>query len=144
MLNWQVSVAAAPQLCMQFTMNDFNLASVQQQKMMCDVYLLFAHCRGIYYGFASEPTFDIAARPLGVSISNELPGLVTAVRQLLGRLIMRRMVEPDKRFFDVQRMYHNRHVHRVRLMLWCTMCVIGDFSTRQLSGELGMLAGVQV
>ncbi|KAI8477037.1 MAG: hypothetical protein J3K34DRAFT_516008 [Monoraphidium minutum] len=69
--------------------------------------------KGVYYSFAGEPELDIAARPLGASrFSSELPGIVGALRGLLLRVIRRRLVEPNRRFFDAQRMYVNRHVKR--------------------------------
>jgi len=45
--------------------------------------------------------------------ASELPGIVGALRSLLARIIRKRMVEPQKKFFDMQRMYTNRHVKRV-------------------------------
>jgi hypothetical protein len=70
-------------------------------------------CRGIYYSFAAPPQLDIAVRPLGVALPHEFLGLGRALTALLQRIINRRLVEPQRRFFDLQRMYTNKHVARV-------------------------------
>eukprot|EP00775_Hariotina_reticulata_P011067 gene11067-11223_t len=68
--------------------------------------------RGIYYSFATPPKLDIAVRPLGVALPPEFLGLGRALTALLQRIINRRLVEPQRRFFDLQRMYTNKHVAR--------------------------------
>ncbi|WIA29249.1 hypothetical protein OEZ86_011757 [Tetradesmus obliquus] len=69
---------------------------------------------GIYYSFASPPHLDIAVRPLGTPLPAEFDGgIAGALQGVLRRIISRRMVEPQRRFFDLHRLYMNKHIARV-------------------------------
>ncbi|GFR48262.1 hypothetical protein Agub_g10127 [Astrephomene gubernaculifera] len=83
--------------------------------------------KGIDYSFAAPPEFDIQASPLGyIQLHGELPGLVANLRGLLQRIINRRLVEPNRRFLDLQRIYRNKHLQRVGGPGGCLrVCVIG-------------------
>ncbi|GIL85369.1 hypothetical protein Vretifemale_13907, partial [Volvox reticuliferus] len=67
--------------------------------------------RGVDYSFAAPPEFDIQASPVGyLNLRGELPGLIHSLRSLLQRVINRRLVEPERRYLDLQRIYKNKHV----------------------------------
>ncbi|GBF93753.1 hypothetical protein Rsub_06085 [Raphidocelis subcapitata] len=69
--------------------------------------------KGIYYSFARQPELEVGVHPLGASrLLSELPVIVTALRALLARVLRRRMVEPQRRFYDFQRHYTLRSVKR--------------------------------
>jgi hypothetical protein len=54
--------------------------------------------------------------PLDLPGGAGLPGVDTALRGVLSKLITRRLVEPQRRYFDLARMYANKHVARVRVL----------------------------
>ena len=65
--------------------------------------------------FEQEPDIDFSARPLGVSsFASYLPGIVPVLRAYLARALRRRLVEPRRRYFDMQRHYLNRRARQVR------------------------------
>lgn len=70
-------------------------------------------CRGVYYSFTSPPHLDVAVRPLGLPLPSVFPGVDTALRGVLSKLVGRRMVEPQRRYLDVHRIYLNKHIARV-------------------------------
>jgi hypothetical protein len=69
--------------------------------------------------------------PLGASrLLSELPVIVTALRALLARVLRRRMVEPQRRFFDLQRHYNLRSIKRVRA---CSQLIVqGGLGARRI------------
>lgn len=71
-------------------------------------------CSGMYYSFTSAPHLDVAVRPLGLPLPSVMPGVDTALRGVLSKLISRRMVEPQRRYLDIHRIYLNKHIARVR------------------------------
>jgi hypothetical protein len=60
---------------------------------------------------------QLAARPPAgyLNLHGELPGLAGSLRSLLQRILNRRLVEPNRRYLDVQRIWRNKYVARVRL-----------------------------
>ncbi len=48
-----------------------------------------------------------------LNLHGELPGLVGHLRTHLQRIITRRLVEPHRRYLDLQRIYRNKHLQRV-------------------------------
>lgn len=70
-------------------------------------------CRGVYYSFTSPPHLDVAVRPLGLPLPSVVPGVDTALRGVLNKLISRRLVEPQRRYIDIHRIYMNKHIARV-------------------------------
>ncbi|KAG2430759.1 hypothetical protein HYH02_013598 [Chlamydomonas schloesseri] len=90
--------------------------------------------KGIDYSFATPPEFDIQASPVGyLNLHGELPGLVGHLRTHLQRIITRRMVEPHRRYLDLQRIYRNKHLQRVGGPGGCLrVCIIGG---RNLMGS---------
>jgi hypothetical protein len=68
----------------------------------------------MYYSFTSPPHLDVAVRPLGLPLPSVMPGVDTALRGVLSKLISRRMVEPQRRYLDIHRIYLNKHIARVR------------------------------
>ncbi|KXZ55033.1 hypothetical protein GPECTOR_3g194 [Gonium pectorale] len=83
--------------------------------------------KGIDYSFAGPPEFDIQASPVGyLGLPGELPGLVAQLRSVLQRVLNRRLVEPSRRYLDLQRIYRNKHVQRIGGPGGCLrVCVIG-------------------
>lgn len=53
-----------------------------------------------------------------LNLHGELPGLVGHLRTHLQRIITRRLVEPHRRYLDLQRIYRNKHLQRVRALQW--------------------------
>jgi hypothetical protein len=68
----------------------------------------------MYYSFVGPPHLDVAVRPLGLPLPSILPGVDTALKGVLSKLINRRMVEPQRRYLDIHRIYMNKHIARVR------------------------------
>lgn len=93
---------------MRFTFNKHHILHA--------MHVTILSCRGIYYSFASRPSLDLAVQPLGLPLPPELLALTGALQGVLQRIISRRMVEPQRRFFDLHRMYTNRHIARVRFL----------------------------
>ncbi|GIL55614.1 hypothetical protein Vafri_11117, partial [Volvox africanus] len=83
--------------------------------------------KGVDYSFAAPPKFDIQASPVGyLNLRGELPGVIQGLRTLLQRVIDKRLVEPERRYFDIQKIYRNKHVQRVGGPGGCLrVCVIG-------------------
>jgi len=79
--------------------------------MLC---ICLMSCRGVYYSFTSPPHLDVAVRPLGLPLPSVVPGVDTALRGVLNKLISRRLVEPQRRYIDIHRIYMNKHIARVR------------------------------
>ena len=48
-----------------------------------------------------------------LKLHGELPGLINHLRTHLQRVINRRIVEPNRRRIDIQRIYYNKHVLKV-------------------------------
>jgi Ca2+-dependent lipid-binding protein len=67
----------------------------------------------MYYSFVGPPHLDVAIRPLGLPLPSILPGVDTALKGVLSKLINRRMVEPQRRYLDIHRIYMNKHIARV-------------------------------
>jgi Ca2+-dependent lipid-binding protein len=67
----------------------------------------------VFYSFTSPPHLDVAVRPLGLPLPSVVPGVDTALRGVLSKLIGRRMVEPQRRYLDIHRIYLNKHIARV-------------------------------
>ncbi|GAX81770.1 hypothetical protein CEUSTIGMA_g9198.t1 [Chlamydomonas eustigma] len=67
--------------------------------------------KGVEYSFLQEPEFEIQASPLGLSgFAGELPGLINTLRNALLKAMSKKIVEPNRRYFDVQKVYLNKFV----------------------------------
>eukprot|EP00879_Flechtneria_rotunda_P003976 GHRR01004216.1.p2 GENE.GHRR01004216.1~~GHRR01004216.1.p2 ORF type:complete len:346 (+),score=112.74 GHRR01004216.1:4945-5982(+) len=75
--------------------------------------------KGIYYSFTHPPDLDIAVRPLGMPLPPGLSRLTGALRGVLSNIINKRIVEPERRFFDLHQMYLDKHIAREGLVVCC-------------------------
>jgi hypothetical protein len=59
--------------------------------------------------------------------------LLLLLQGVLRRIISRRMVEPQRRFFDLHRLYMNKHIARVRRAAGCRQRLLVAVELRALT-----------